>query len=245
MLLTRVPRAFGDKSNFYGDSYARLGRTERRNEVGQAPEPRRWLRTLLSFLLFNHPPRFYNELRDVYVDEIIYQVHWKAFVADDVHPEWRRNGMMAGVILVANMAFQVLGGADNVAHPFMASKYLSLSSIIFATTTLCTAMRLSEFHGKLASAKASDVMYYMHRCTTKPLGLFGVAMLFSVPFFTFMWSMLAFIAAILVFGFQHWSADAGVPLITTTIVPVLCLVVWIWRFFATSSLEPNTDEEAR
>ncbi|EJD45623.1 hypothetical protein AURDEDRAFT_184804 [Auricularia subglabra TFB-10046 SS5] len=211
--------------NFYGDSWARLARTERRCEVEQSQEPPQWLQNVLSFLLFNRPPRFYKELRDVFVDEIMYQIHWKAFVADDVHPEWTQNGMMG---------------------PLLASKVLSLSSTIFATATLFTAMRLIAFHVKLKSATAEEAMHHMHQCSMKPLGLFGVAMLFSIPFITFMWSMLTYIAAVLVFSFQHWSVDAGVPLITTTVVPVLAILVWMWWFFATSPQkgEDEGDEDA-
>ena len=72
----------------------------------------------------------------------------------------------------------------------------------------------------------------MQQCSNKPLGLFGVAMLFSVPFTMFMWSLLTFMAAVLGFSFQHWTLEAGMPLVTTTVIPVLAILAWMWWFFA-------------
>ncbi|EJD45621.1 hypothetical protein AURDEDRAFT_165477 [Auricularia subglabra TFB-10046 SS5] len=84
--------------HFYGDEYARIGRTERRRPTS-SNEPPRWLRRFLSFFLFGRPPRFYSELQDVFVDEIMHLTHWRNFVEEEVQPEWTNNGFMATVML--------------------------------------------------------------------------------------------------------------------------------------------------
>ncbi|EJD45622.1 hypothetical protein AURDEDRAFT_184803 [Auricularia subglabra TFB-10046 SS5] len=134
------------------------------------------------------------------------------------------------------MAFLALSGVDDgVTSTQISCKILSLSSTIFSTSTLFSTMRLTAFHQHFKTATTDEAMWYMSECSSGPLGLFSVAMLFSVPFTTFMWSMLTFIAAVLVFSFQHWTLNAGIPLIATTVVPVAGILSWMFWFFASWS----------
>lgn len=64
------------------------------------------------------------------------------------------------------------------------------------------------------------------RCSLSPLGLYGMAVLFSMPFVMLILSLVAFVVAVLGYSFQHWSTRTALPLLLSTVVPLVVVIVW-------------------
>ncbi|KZV94448.1 hypothetical protein EXIGLDRAFT_516954 [Exidia glandulosa HHB12029] len=233
--------------NLYGDPHARLGRTDRRPTGAESDRsPPSWLQRILSALLFTRPAYFFGALQDVFVDEILYQRAWQEFVDNEVLPEWRDNGVVAAVVLATNMGFLALNGIEGANSPVAVGwKVLSLSSTLSSMGTILASMLLIQSYQSLKSATAGEANKYMVRCSQWPFGLFGMAMLFSMPFVMLMASLITFIVAVLGYSLEHWALTTALPLLLTTVIPIVFVLVLQTVFLGLGSCQRRRDRRAR
>ncbi|EJD35924.1 hypothetical protein AURDEDRAFT_117226, partial [Auricularia subglabra TFB-10046 SS5] len=213
--------------HLYGTPHARAERTERR-AMAPMEAPRRWYQVIGLLLLFNEPYNFYLSLMDIFVDEVIYERSWKAFYQDTLREEWKDHAFMATVCLAANMAFLTVGnvggnviGSDSLSPT---SQVLSLCSTIFSIGSIVIGKSLPNFHRRLQNCSAFEAAQYMTSFSKRHRnGLYRLAMLFSLPFALFMWSLALFVAALFSFAFGRWAWSTGIPvvLVSAGIVGVL------------------------
>ncbi|KZV89816.1 hypothetical protein EXIGLDRAFT_771413 [Exidia glandulosa HHB12029] len=227
-------------TNFYGDKRAKVSRLERHSR-DKEPGHYALARTICSLIFLNRPHRLETDLKELFADGTLYRIHWRTYVEEEIEPEWQQQGTLATIMLAANMAFLALDSVEKANDgPFLACKTLSLSSTTFSVAALFATLKLARTHHKLKSATTEEASEYMTYCSSRMLGLFGLAVVYSIPFTMFMWSLFTFVAAVLLYAFQHWTRDAGLPLIAATVVPIVALLGWEWWFFEGRSWKDTT-----
>lgn len=193
------------------------------------PAPHHWYQAVGLLLLFNEPYNFYLSLMDVFADEVIYERSWRAFYQDTLREEWKDHAVMSTVSLAANMAFLTVGnvggsmsGSGGLSPT---SQVLSLCSTILSIGSIIIGKSLPNFHRRLQNCSASDAAQYMTFFSRgRRNGLYKLAMLFSLPFALFMWSLALFVAALFSFAFDHWLLAKGIPVALISF-GILCLLV--------------------
>ncbi|KZV89820.1 hypothetical protein EXIGLDRAFT_750981 [Exidia glandulosa HHB12029] len=204
--------------NYYGDKTAKVARVDRNK--APVPETHPWLRFVCSTFFFNRPDRLEASLKELFDDGNLYKIHWQSYMKDEIEPEWQQQGTMATIMLAANMAFLALGSVGAAAGAF-------------SVATLFATMNLARTHRRMRSASAEEAKKYMTYCSNRMLGLFGLAIMYSLPFTMFMWSLMTFVAAVVLYAFGDWTPGAGLPLITTTLLPIVALLsCQLWFFEA-------------
>ncbi|EJD35931.1 hypothetical protein AURDEDRAFT_117229 [Auricularia subglabra TFB-10046 SS5] len=230
-----VARLWGEQCrvrshHLHGAPQVRIERTERRGMIALEP-PRRWYQFFALLLLFNEPYSFYKSLMDVFVDEVMYERFWKALYHDTLREEWKDHAFMATVSLAANMAFLTVGnvgGGNTIGSDALSptSQVLSLCSTMFSIGAIVLGKSLPNFHRRLQRCSAIEVADWMTSFSKEHKdGLYKLAMLFSLPFALFMWSLALFVAALFSFAFEHWVWGTGMPVVVISAMMLGVLVI--------------------
>ncbi|EJD35916.1 hypothetical protein AURDEDRAFT_174991 [Auricularia subglabra TFB-10046 SS5] len=199
-------------------------RTERmvyeRRMADVAAEPPCYLYQLVGLLLlFNEPHSFYRILKGGFADASTLNQSWTSIYHSTLCEEWKDHAFLASVSLAANVAFlSVVGcGSGNRDSPpadshFVASHVLSLCSTMFSIGSIVISTSLPNFHRRLQCWSGVEMVDYLTLFMTDHDGLYKVAMLLSLPFAFFMWSLVLFVAALISLAADHWTWSTGIPI---------------------------------
>jgi len=135
-------------ANFHGCQGARLSR--RQKVRPPATERRTTLMKILSPILFYAPDLHLRNIEDIWIDHMVQQVYWKAFITNLIR-EWEGLVLYSTVLLNANIAFLALPavvGQTNNQGPgnATAAEIASQMSAITSVGSVVTSMLLARYH---------------------------------------------------------------------------------------------------
>ncbi|KZV80238.1 hypothetical protein EXIGLDRAFT_845731 [Exidia glandulosa HHB12029] len=228
------------KQNLYGEHTARLSRAQSRFMEAFHYSPRSRILKIISWtFLFNQPWTWYLKLCQTWIDRSVYLDTWLRMTRD-IQEEWSRTSIMATVVLAANMGFLTINPlGDSPLASAVTARTLSIVSTIASIGSIMSSMLLTYGHRDLAHPSEprrslSAAQLYYEACVKKPSGLFGAAMLVSIPFAMLLWSLVAFVAGIFAFAFFQWS-----PKSSSFIIMMGAVVVFVtgWQIYYFSGWE--------
>ncbi|OCH96112.1 hypothetical protein OBBRIDRAFT_363125 [Obba rivulosa] len=173
--------------HFYGEEHARLCRDQ--GILGKPAAQLTFGMRFCSALLFNFPNNFRVELELLYVDNLVYTIHWRTFVTE-LTKGWRDNVKMDVGLLIANAAFMGL-------IKDTPSMYAGLASMLLAMGGLLSAGTLLHSYANAGKVNAATVAVYLRQMEHSKLGFGPVAGAFSLPKAFTVWSILFFFTGIL------------------------------------------------
>ncbi|EJD34974.1 hypothetical protein AURDEDRAFT_175969 [Auricularia subglabra TFB-10046 SS5] len=173
--------------------------------------PKRVYQLLGLLLLFNEPRNLYMSLVNLFVVDILYERLWRELHENTLRGEWKDHSFMATVTLAANMAFLAIGNVSAAGGNATLTVALSLCSTFLAVGAIVLGKALPSCHRPLHKASVADIANYIGSFGINGDGIYKLAMLYSLPFAVFTWSLVLFVAALLSFTFQQWTWAIGVP----------------------------------
>ncbi|KZV80236.1 hypothetical protein EXIGLDRAFT_430100 [Exidia glandulosa HHB12029] len=232
---------FTDRThNLHGEHSARLSRDQSRFYEPLERAPLGFtVRTLSCVLLFNKPRSFYRKFCKIWVDRSVYTDQWRDLM-EDLQQEWMNVLKLSTIMLIANMGFLLV---EHLASPYatfsIAARTLGVTSTTFTLGSIVSALLLSHQHRAYSDAKftCKDASVYMDTCHGRVFGLFGTAMVLSIPFGLAIWSLVLFVAGLVLYSlaeFSHlWS-----PFILAALGIVVLLVAHQGVYF--SRIKPES-----
>ncbi|KAH9962935.1 hypothetical protein BC827DRAFT_1129527 [Russula dissimulans] len=204
---------------FHGQRHARLFRDQ---SVYDKPKRERPIFiTLLSPLLFLAPEVRLREMEKLWTDEIIIETLWESFM-NKLLEEWEGVILWSSVMLTANVGFLAIPGV--VLSNLNGSNLTSASQVLIFTSPSRIASSLSV-EASIGSIVIGLLLVLRHRTKHKedPAGastyfflnchrIFGLepmAVIFSLPWASLIWSYVVFIASYIVALNSCYEAPAA------------------------------------
>ncbi|KAG1724484.1 hypothetical protein EDB19DRAFT_1759616 [Suillus lakei] len=157
---------------------------------------------IASLLLFGAPRTHQEDLKMIWVDQIINRVLWNQFIGK-LNDEWAGLALSATVILNANVAFLAVPSVQDVARLL---SYLSVACSIAVVLLVLLLVRQNQ-----KSGSAERAVTLLTHVSQSFFGTETLAMIYSLPYGLLMWALLCFAAAFgnLIFGTEsHWTRGA-------------------------------------
>ncbi|EMD34996.1 hypothetical protein CERSUDRAFT_107036 [Gelatoporia subvermispora B] len=198
--------------HFYGEQCARLCRDQ---HVFDWPDVKLPIAVrIYSAVLFNFPKTMAKRFEDLYIDQILYKIHWDRFMRS-MKQNWHENVLVCTGVLIANAALVGLGFTKN--PQFMcsggASMILSTSGLLSGCLLLHAYEQADQVNAATTTAHLQDVRY-----SDCGFGLIGVV--FSLPKALMFWSIL-----FLFFEMTITMGNLIHPVDTIVLAPMTILVV--------------------
>ncbi|EJD42912.1 hypothetical protein AURDEDRAFT_168156 [Auricularia subglabra TFB-10046 SS5] len=184
----------------------------------QNEPPRRVYQLIGLLLLFNEPRDIYLGLTELFVEQTMYERFWRNLYKERLRDEWKDQAFMATVNLDANMAFLAIGDISRTGGMYAVMQSLSLCSTLLAIGSIVFGRMLPSLHRRFQTGSAKDVYHYILSFGNGGDGPYKLAMLFSLPFALFTWSLVLFLGALLSFAFHYWTWASGTPVCSVSAV---------------------------
>ncbi|KAI0076092.1 hypothetical protein K474DRAFT_1598760 [Panus rudis PR-1116 ss-1] len=200
--------------NYYGEEYARLGRDQRRlNKTS-------WDRTLpmqvCSILLFRFPEQLAGELDNLFVDNLVYSIHWETF-ATKMLREWQNQLLHAGMLAIANAILLHHNGGPVASYSGLASLLVAVGGC-YASFTLKQRYDGSEIHTAAVAEHLNDIK-------SRTLGFEPAAALFCLPKALVAWSII--LLTIEVTGMAFDRVGSGIAILPAIVMAMYGLVLFL------------------
>ncbi|KAF7360384.1 hypothetical protein MVEN_00768200 [Mycena venus] len=203
--------------NFHGEPGARLNVDQ---SVHAIVQKRTMLIKTLTPLLFYAPEYYLSSFHGIQTDRLIRPREWSDFITG-LNRDWQQFTLLATVVLNANVAFLAIQSVDdddnNTVHtrsPMQISSYLSMMTSI--GSIIIGLLLANKIRNRDRSPPSIAAQFLF---TNPTLGLETRAILYSLPYALFIWSVMSFLAAFLFLCFEKSS------LVTRTLVAVLGIVI--------------------
>ncbi|PSR76611.1 hypothetical protein PHLCEN_2v8369 [Hermanssonia centrifuga] len=188
--------------NFHGETIARLNRDE---SVHHSPGDKRrtYLFRFLSHLLFAMPSLYLKELEKVWVDNTVAYHPWRRFMGE-MKTDWENSITPATVLLSANVGFLAIQSIDNPPgseQRSVAQLTAYVSALLSLFNYIAVQILARQHRHYLFETADRALRFIMNREAS--LGLEIMAVTVSLPTGLFIWSMLAFLAAIIFVLYHH------------------------------------------
>ncbi|KAH9899337.1 hypothetical protein C8Q73DRAFT_638403 [Cubamyces lactineus] len=208
--------------NFYGQTYARLGRDQ--SVYNSVRHPRTPLITFLAPLFWNAPEVHLRGLEKIWTDNVIAIQPWSSFISK-LQVEWQEFVLYATVLLNANVAFLAIPSVDNGSGKLTAPQISSYLSIITSVGSILLGLLLIRQHRVKSKDTAEEAWRYLSSRKHPTLGLETLSIIYSLPYALLMWGMVTFLLA---FSFQTFGTPDRVGVFTTAAgwIAVAILVCW-------------------
>ncbi|KAK7676790.1 hypothetical protein QCA50_020258 [Cerrena zonata] len=190
--------------NYHGQPGARLNRDESLKE-DTIHHPRSLTFLAISPLLFWMPDVYLVELEKIWVDETVNYRPWNKFI-DELKRDWKASTTPATVLLSANVGFLAIQSIDIGDPDRSVSQIASYVSTLLSLTTYIVCQILARQHRAMAArADISGVARYLRNKEDLYYGIESLALAFSLPIASFIWSMVTFLLAVSYVCFFHTS----------------------------------------
>ncbi|EMD31924.1 hypothetical protein CERSUDRAFT_119253 [Gelatoporia subvermispora B] len=168
--------------HFYGEKCARLCRDQRVFDWTEVKPS--FAKRLCSSILFDFPEIIRNRLEDLYVDQIVYKIHWDNFI-NSTKRGWRENALMCTGLLIANASFAGIHRNSSAMYTGLASMMLSIGGLLSGFVLLHTYEHADKVNAAATSAHLQDIC-------SENRGFRPIAAVFSLPKALTFWSILFF-----------------------------------------------------
>ncbi|KAI0823006.1 hypothetical protein BC628DRAFT_1326187 [Trametes gibbosa] len=208
--------------NRYGQTYARLGRTQ--SVLDTKKHPKTPLITLLSPLFWNAPEVHLRALEKIWIDGIITIEPWSGFIGK-LQNEWQEFVLYSTVLLNANVAFLAIPSVGDGSKQLSAAQISSNLSIVTSVGSILLGLLLVRQHRVKSRDTAHDAWRYLSSRKHPTLGLETLAIIYSLPYALLMWAMVTFLLA---FSFECFGTPdrVGVFFFGAVWIAIAILVGW-------------------
>ncbi|KAF8190332.1 hypothetical protein K438DRAFT_1831867 [Mycena galopus ATCC 62051] len=207
--------------NFHGERGVRLDS----NQSIYPTEKPTMLVKLFNPLLFRGPASHLVRLNTIYTDGLIRHRFWGEFIAR-LTTEWQELTVFATVFLSANVGFLSIQSVDQGPtvnrSPAQIASYLSIGASL-GTIVLCLQL-LKQIRNRERDTP-EEAAGFMQKHDHRSRGLQKLAILYSVPYATFMWSLVFFSVALCFMCFQD-SSRVTRALVGALGAGVVALMFW-------------------
>ncbi|KAF8507286.1 hypothetical protein BU17DRAFT_100680 [Hysterangium stoloniferum] len=186
--------------NRYGEVQgARLSRTQSLEAMSQKNQT--WLFVLLSRLLFNQPGRDLNELHGLWVDNIVYTEHWRAFNVVKVE-EWYGVCAMGTMLLIASMVIDHPSSSQSMEVAIVISEYGAAACRLLSLSAIILGLKRLLVHKNFRESSAFDAAQFLTRANQGERGLSSLAVVLSLPRGLLMWALAAMVVSLVSINFE-------------------------------------------
>ncbi|KAI9458570.1 hypothetical protein BJY52DRAFT_1416360 [Lactarius psammicola] len=192
--------------------------------------------TSLSPVLFFAPEDYLRLLETVWVDEIVIEETWRAFISG-LLKEWEQLILSSTVMLSVNVGFLAIPGVvisnlnGNITNTNQVviftspAQIASCMSIVASAGSIVIGLLLVRRSGPQQNEDPSGASVQIYWSIHRFFGLEPLAIIFSLPWALVMWSMVTFFVALLLFCFDTSNSSTRIFVAVTSVV-VAVLVGW-------------------
>ncbi|GJE96878.1 hypothetical protein PsYK624_130860 [Phanerochaete sordida] len=221
--------------NFWGERGARLIPTE--SALDFATPARSWIFKLVSPLCFFMPFVYMQEFDQLYVDRTVNYRQWRIFI-EGLKKDWENSITPATLLIATNIGFLSIGSIDgNGTTKNSTAQIMSYISTILAAFIYICCQILQQPHRHHLHVRAIDALGYINRRADRLLGLESMAIAFSIPTALFLWSMITFLAAMMVVFFD--KAPLGTRITLGVLLGLMLLVLVLLLYLDSDSSFPG------
>ncbi|KAJ7512665.1 hypothetical protein B0H11DRAFT_1787265 [Mycena galericulata] len=212
--------------NFHGEQCVRLGSTQSVYECSTTQKP-----TMLvgysNPLLFYRPDSHLIGLKAVCTDGLIRMQSWPEFILR-LSTEWQELAGYGIFVLNANVSFLSIQSVDqggNLAVNRSPAQIASYLSVLLSMGGIIVALLLVQQNRHRDRESPTDAANFIAKQTHPTLGLEKLAILYSLPYAMFMWSLILFLAAFSFNCFHHSSLVTHI-FVALLWIAVAALILW-------------------
>jgi len=176
--------------NYYGEYHARLDRST--FLTGSESANPLWMSLISRTLFLAQPERYRRKICDIWVDRIVYQRDWKAFMEQTVM-DWQGVATKTLYIAMINVIFMIVP-AKQAFH-----QWANFASIVLAISGLCASHFNIQRYCDTPMEDVTEVADYLSRKESTCIGMYPLAIKFGLPQALFLWSIIAFFGSLLCF----------------------------------------------
>ncbi|KAI0093584.1 hypothetical protein BDY19DRAFT_989148 [Irpex rosettiformis] len=217
--------------NYHGEQGARIRRDDSviNNTVRRG---RSLLFKLVMPFLFFMPGVYMKEIESVWIDGTVDWISWRKFITL-LLKDWNQSIIPATVILSANVGLLTIKSIDTGSPNRSATQILSYISSVLSIFNFITVQILSHQHRNSESSSAAKACNFLERRSKQFLGL-------DLPTALFIWSILTFLASLMVVFFWRTNLATRISLgtILTILFSITTLLLWFDWNSHSSSPEP-------
>ncbi|KAI0361583.1 hypothetical protein OH77DRAFT_1516533 [Trametes cingulata] len=174
-------------NTFYGEDYAKISRDQSRLEK---PAPQYDVNMeRISLLLFNMPQQRAEELRLLFVDELAFGVHWRAYAAT-LLKDWKESCIIA-------IGLTIINSVMALRPTNLVSACFGCVSMTLVLASLASGALLLHRYSGADGYKASTVADHLSTIEHPTLGFQPAAALHSLPRALALWSIIFLLAHVL------------------------------------------------
>lgn len=171
--------------NHHGQELTRLSRDQAifiRSAAQSSRIPWFW-----SKLLLGVSDQYLSRFQNVFVDEFLHVHDWRRFMAT-AHDDWRLSISFSFLFLLPSILFLIILGSTH---------YFALCTILVSVASIVSGVILSIRHENLREANSAEGVSYLMAIQSQTLGFYPIALAFSLPKATTIWSGIFFLCQIL------------------------------------------------
>jgi len=158
--------------NHYGEYHARLDRTT--SLGGSESASPVWMSLISRTLFLAQPERYRQKIRDIWVDRIMYQRDWNAFMEQTLM-DWQGIATKTMYIAIMNIIFMIVPAKQQI------HQWANFISIVLAISSLCASHFNIQRHCDTPMEDVVEIANYLSRNESKRIGMYPLAIKFGLP----------------------------------------------------------------
>jgi len=187
--------------NLHGETTARLSRNQRLLPLPDVDIT--GVIVVIKKMLLGAADRYYNSLCELWVDKITYAAHWRLFMISTLK-DWRQIALWAMMLLISSFGIFGVSMTLKAPSPILVSfvQSSSLITVLFCLISISTSLVLLRTYSNHSEAHASEAVDFLENSFHPKYGLQPLAILFSLPWASFVWAFMCFTICILLLSFS-------------------------------------------
>ncbi|KZS96303.1 hypothetical protein SISNIDRAFT_450972 [Sistotremastrum niveocremeum HHB9708] len=216
--------------NLHGEPLARLSRTQQLLPDPDIQNP--WYIRVIFTMFFDTPAQYLQTLRDLWVDEITYSSPWRKFITDMLQ-EWKNLASWAAVLLITaltSLSILILWTSSLSSFLTNLEQMTMIAAVLFSFASLASSVVLIHIHKFQKSSHAYDAAQYFRHAFHDSLGFQPLAIIFAMPWASFMWALISVAACVFLVSLRFSSVIT--QLIIWCLEIAVCVSIYaILQFF--------------
>ncbi|KAL4068857.1 hypothetical protein V8B97DRAFT_2104749 [Scleroderma yunnanense] len=199
-LVTVLAKFMGSFSNvqflsFHGQPEARLDTDQSIYESAEYRARTSILLRIVDYFLFGTPSTYSEEIKRVWVDELVNLPRWRAFITT-MATDWAGFTIYSTVMLAVDVSLLAVPGVDPATSVFQPVSVIAIYiSVICIVGSLLSSIILINQSRASARSSSGEVSEYLMNMTSSLIGTDYMAIMYSVPFGLLIWGMILFLVS--------------------------------------------------
>ncbi|KAH8100701.1 hypothetical protein BXZ70DRAFT_1008189 [Cristinia sonorae] len=201
--------------HYFGLPCARLSRDQRR--LGEPHRQENKVLKAFSILLFRLPERLEGELDGLFVDRVVYVIHWEKF-ASGMTEKWKHTTWMAFALLIAN------AGLISYSRTY-SSMNCGLGSLGTSSCALFISQALLYKNEGMTEITANEAANYLGMLEHPLYGFLPAAVIASAPNALIAWSIILLTTEVCSLILEHIESKVALIIVVAVIIGSCVAVV--------------------